>query len=71
MTRAKYRERFRKELAFGLSGLKIHVFGKVNSGNKSDCIFVWKVPKLNGKRHEGNVAKAIHKCKDMVPKRVE
>ncbi len=42
--RAKYRDRFRKELAFGIERMKIHVFGKLNAGCNTDCIFVWKVP---------------------------
>ena len=65
---SQYRERFRKEIAFFPKGLKIHIFGKVNSGNEPDCIFVWKVQKVNGDRHEGNVAKAIHTCNQMLPK---
>jgi len=70
VNRAKYQGRFRKELAFGVKGLKIHVFGKVNSDNEPDCIFVLKVPKVSGKRLEGNVAKAIHNCKEMMPEQV-
>ena len=40
--RAQYRERFHKEIAFCPNGLKIHIFGKVNSGNEPDCILCGK-----------------------------
>ena len=40
--RAQYRERFHKEISFCPKGLKIHIFGKVNSGNEPDCILCGK-----------------------------
>ncbi|KAL7538123.1 hypothetical protein ACHAXR_008302 [Thalassiosira sp. AJA248-18] len=68
--RAKYRDRFRKELAYGIERMKIHVFGKLNAGRNTDCIFVWKVPVIHGDQHTGKVAMAINQCKEMAPRKM-
>ena len=47
--RAQYRDRFWKELKARVERMCIHVFGKDNASNEPDCIFVWKVPAIQGK----------------------
>ncbi len=71
-SRAKYRQKFRDELAYGNGHMTIHVFGKVNSGSDTDSLFVWKVPTINrnSPQHVGLVAKTIDECRKSLPKEV-
>ena len=68
--RAQYRDRFWKELKARVERICIHVFGKDNVSNEPDCIFVWKVPAIQGKQHDRLVCKAIQECRDMMPKQM-
>ncbi|KAL7547981.1 hypothetical protein ACHAWF_011257 [Thalassiosira exigua] len=70
LNRAKFRSQFRNELVYGIECMKVHVFGKLNSGTDPDCLFLWKVPVSEGADHVGRVARAIHECKDMAPKKM-
>eukprot|EP00957_Ditylum_brightwellii_P135374 10322240-Ditylum_brightwellii.AAC.1 len=46
--RARYRAQFCTELSYGVENMRIHVFGTLNTGSQNpDCIFVWKVPKVD------------------------
>jgi len=69
-SRAKYRHKFRDELAYGNAHMTIHVFGKVNSGSDTDTLFAWKVPPMhkNSPQHVGLVAKTIDGCRKSLPK---
>lgn len=71
-SRAKYRHKFRDELAYGIENMTIHVYGKVNAGSDTDCLFVWKVPTvhMNSTAHVGNVTKVVDECREMLPKEV-
>ena len=68
-TQARYRESFRRELSAGIDKICIHFFGKMYDGINPDCVFIWKVPAVQGPHHdEGKVASAIDKCREMAPK---
>lgn len=69
-TRAKYRLKFRDELAYGIQNMTINVFGKLNAGRDAHCLFVWKVPSVYGAQHAGRVAKVIDDCREMLPKKI-
>jgi len=70
VTRAKYRLKFRDELAYGIQNMTINVFGKLNAGRDAHCLFVWKVPSVYGALHAGRVAKVIDDCREMLPKKI-
>eukprot|EP00956_Cyclotella_meneghiniana_P041453 scaffold227870_cov37-Cyclotella_meneghiniana.AAC.2 len=67
--RTFYRTSFKTELAKGLDGLCISLFGRSSSIGPS-CLFVWKTPMLHGDAHAGNVQLAINECRDILPKKV-
>ncbi len=50
--------------------MKIHIFRQLNGGTNPHYIFVWKVPPLSPKNHEGLVAKAINNSREVAPVKV-
>ena len=66
--RARYRGQFRQEIEKGAEQICFHIYGKLNEGNTADCLFIWKVPVVNGSQHVGNVAKVINECRAKAPK---
>ena len=69
--RARYRSMFRDEVASGVHGMCIHAFG-IKEGGKDNpsCIFIWRIPTVRGPQHDGNVARAITRCREEAPKKM-
>ena len=56
--------KLRAELKNGETKMCINLFGKMNSGQNHDCMFVWKAPVLHSSYHDSNVTKKCGMQKD-------